>query len=95
MAAPQVSGLASLLRGIKPLSPDQTESLMKTSSKDLGSTGWDIYFGNGLIQVRDAILRLLNSLGGSGHEEQGDETPAPITYPTMTPTMTPTLTYLP
>jgi subtilisin family serine protease len=95
MAAPQVSGLASLLRGITSLSPDQTEILMKSTSKDLGSTGWDMYFGNGLIQVRDAILRLLNSLGGSGHEDPAEENPAPTTFPTFTPTMTPTMTPTP
>jgi subtilisin family serine protease len=95
MAAPQVSGLASLLRGITSLSPDQTESLMKSTSKDLGSTGWDIYFGNGLIQVRDAILRLLNSLRETGHKESKGENSTPVIYPTFTPTMTPTMTPTP
>jgi subtilisin family serine protease len=94
MAAPQVSGLASLLKGIYPITPDQTESIIKSTSKDLGESGWDKYFGNGLIQVRDAILWLLNGLRSSEKQEQNDENekPTPVSYPTFTPTFTPTMT---
>jgi subtilisin family serine protease len=99
MAAPQVSGLASLLKGISPMTPDQTESIIKSTSKDLGPSGWDIYFGNGLIQVRDAILRLLNGLRPSWKPEKPDKEPTPVSYPTfiptMTPTMTPTIAFMP
>jgi subtilisin family serine protease len=62
MAAAHVTGLASLLRGISPLKSDQIEKTMKSTSKDLGTTGWDQYFGSGLIQVKNALKYLFNIL---------------------------------
>ncbi len=99
MAAPQVAGLASLLRGLHPLTNDQTESIIKSASKDLGTTGWDMYFGNGLIQVRESMIQLYLYLRGYNQSEPAEEDEAPTVFPTfnptMTPTMTPTPTFLP
>jgi subtilisin family serine protease len=92
MAAPHVAGLAALLEGIHPLTPVQVESFMYSTSRDLGTPGWDAYFGNGLIQVKDAILKLLNALFPVHREEPQDENPPSIPMPTRTPTFTPTPT---
>jgi cell wall-associated protease len=93
MAAPHVTGLASLLEGISPLTPVQTEKIMKSTARDLGTKGWDEFFGSGIIRVRNAILRLLASLLPVHEEKSADENPTPAWYPTFTPTptMTPTL----
>jgi subtilisin family serine protease len=89
MAAAQVSGLASLLNGIYPLTPAQVKTTIQSSSKDLGTTGWDVYFGSGLIKVREAILQLLAWLHPAHYEEpQEEELPTPVFYPTFTPTPT-------
>lgn len=92
MAAAHVTGLASLLRGISPLKSDQIEKTMKSTSKDLGTTGWDQYFGSGLIQVKNALKYLFNILFPPHREEPADEQPPRVIYPTFTPTMTPTIT---
>lgn len=89
MAAAQVSGLASLLNGIYPQSPAQIKTTIENSSKDLGTSGWDEYFGSGLIKVREAILQLLAWLHPPRQQEpQEEEAPTPVFYPTFTPTPT-------
>ena len=55
MAAPFVSGLAAVLAGYVSL--DGVEQILEASAFDLGSAGWDIYYGSGLIQA-DAALRI-------------------------------------
>ncbi len=95
MAAPQVAGLASLLRGLHPLTNDQTESIIKNASKDLGTTGWDMYFGNGLIQVRESMVQLYLYLRGYNQSEPAEEDQTPTVFPTFMPTMTPTMTPTP
>jgi subtilisin family serine protease len=95
MAAPHVTGLASLLEGISPLTPVQTEKIMKSTARDLGTKGWDEFFGSGIIRVRNAILRLLASLLPVHEERSADESPTPAWYPTFTPTPTMTSTLFP
>jgi serine protease len=50
MAAPHVSGLAALLYAAGYTTPDQIRQRMINGAKDLGSPGWDQYYGHGLIQ---------------------------------------------
>lgn len=93
MAAPQVTGLASLLKSIRPMTPAQIKTTIETTSKDLGANGWDQYFGNGLIQVRHAIEWLMGRLkAASSRPDPEEDTPPAIVYPTFTPTFTPTIT---
>jgi thermitase len=58
MAAPFVSGLAAILRGL-PLgtSPEVVTWQMQATAQDLGTAGWDEAYGSGLIQM-DAAIRL-------------------------------------
>ena len=59
MAAPFVSGLASILRGFPGSgSPANLAWAIKSTALDLGVPGRDIYYGDGLIQM-DAAIQLL------------------------------------
>lgn len=50
-AAPYVAALAALLRSVKPdLKGSQIKALIEENSQDLGASGFDEEYGNGLIQ---------------------------------------------
>jgi thermitase len=56
MAAPHVSALAGLIRSINPdLRNTEVMEIIKTTTIDLGERGKDIYFGEGLIDIVDAL----------------------------------------
>ncbi|MEH7158373.1 S8 family serine peptidase [Neobacillus drentensis] len=56
MAAPMVSGIAALVRSKNPfLSPSQVEAILKKSTIDLGSKGWDDEYGYGRIDAYKAV----------------------------------------
>ena len=87
MAAPHVSGVAALLiaKGIAT-TPDQVRAVLTSTAKDLGSPGWDPYYGYGLVQAAAA-------LGWNGTLP----TPTPTTpsgpAPSPTPSPTPASDY--
>ena len=55
-SAPAVAGVAALLKEAFPqMTPADFREILKVSSKDLGRTGYDIYYGWGLVQAPDAI----------------------------------------
>jgi len=61
MAAAHASGLGALFWSRQlPYSQNQIRFLMQTSSEDLGSLGWDPYFGYGRINA----LRILQTRTG-------------------------------
>jgi subtilisin family serine protease len=50
------SGLAALLSGLKPAAtPNQIETLIEDSAVDGGTAGFDVYFGEGRIDVKQAV----------------------------------------
>lgn len=57
MSAPQVSGLAAILRGIPGVGPDKARQLIRSTALDIGDPGWDALTGYGLIQMDAAIQR--------------------------------------
>lgn len=64
MASPHVAALAGLIRSVNPdLSNEEVMELMRVSANDLGSSGKDIYFGYGEIDVNKA-LNAAASYGG-------------------------------
>ncbi len=72
-ATPFVSGLAALIWSINPsLTPDQVQQIIQTTAVDLGTTGWDQYYGWGRINARAAI-------------ESQIILPAPTLYPISNP----------
>ena len=55
MATPHVSGVAALLYSDGVKAPDDIRNALESTAVDLGSTGWDIYYGYGLINAYDAL----------------------------------------
>ena len=81
MAAPHVSGVAALIiaKGIAT-TPDQVRAVLTSTAKDLGSPGWDPYYGYGLVQAAAA-------LGWNGTLPTATPTsPGPSPTPTPSPT---------
>jgi len=59
MASPHVAGLAALLRSYAPgMTSSEVEALIKQTTDDLGSAGWDQYYGYGRINARRALERI-------------------------------------
>ncbi|MBI4410663.1 MAG: S8 family serine peptidase, partial [Gemmatimonadetes bacterium] len=56
MASPHAAGVAALVLGKNPsLSPDQVRQILRASSDDLGTPGWDPVFGYGRVNARRAV----------------------------------------
>jgi subtilisin family serine protease len=81
MATPFVAGLAALVYARFPTyTPDQAASAILDNAQDLGSTGWDIYYGCGRIDAFQALWEgargdypvcLGTRAWSAGAEEQG------------------------
>ena len=56
MATPHVSGVAALLYSHGVTSPDNIRTALQSTATDLGATGWDIYYGYGLINAYNALM---------------------------------------
>jgi serine protease len=55
MATPHVSGVAALIYSMGVTSPDDIRNVLESSAVDLGTSGWDPYYGHGLINAYDAL----------------------------------------
>jgi len=56
MSVPHVAGLAALLWSVCPeLTNTEVRSVIESTAKDLGSPGWDPYYGYGRIDAEKAI----------------------------------------
>lgn len=56
MASPHVAGVAALILSVEPtLSPDEVESVLGSTAKDLGAPGKDTTFGWGLVDAYEAV----------------------------------------
>ncbi|MEW6378905.1 MAG: S8 family peptidase [bacterium] len=60
-AAALVSGVAALIisKSTLPLTPLQVVNTLETSATDLGTVGWDQYYGYGLVNAYLAVLRTI------------------------------------
>jgi len=85
MAAPHVAGCAALMMSANPaLGPATIESILESTAVDLGTGGWDAFFGVGRINCAAAVTQASTA-----------PTPIPATAtstPSTTPTVTPTPT---
>ena len=84
MAAPMVSGLAALIWTRFPsVTASQVAAAIQNSAEDLGSAGWDAYFGWGRIHAADA-LRSAPPAAGAARSQAGYElastVPGPAPY---------------
>jgi thermitase len=65
MAAPHVAGLAGLIKSANPdLSNKQIMSIIQDTAIDIGKSGKDIEFGNGLIDVNKALTQAVETNKG-------------------------------
>jgi subtilisin family serine protease len=65
MSTAYASGLAAILLGIPGNNaPSLVRSIMESTALDLGFSGWDGFYGNGLIQMDSAILTALSNSPG-------------------------------
>jgi serine protease len=57
MASPHVAGVAALVWAVDPgLTNTEVRNILETTAEDLGSSGWDQYFGNGLVDAYAACI---------------------------------------
>jgi serine protease len=67
MAAPHVAGVAALILAKHPSwTPDQVRYALESSATDLGTAGWDQYYGWGLLNAHAAV-------GSAGGPPTGDD----------------------
>lgn len=60
-ATPHVTGLAAIAKCIdKTIETNKFKELLITSSTDLGTSGYDIHYGYGLINFKNFIIQALN-----------------------------------
>ena len=58
MASPMVAGLVALIKAARPdLTPDEVESMIETTARDLGAGGKDPVYGAGIIDANAAVLK--------------------------------------
>lgn len=56
LSAPYVSASAALLLELNPkLNANDIKGILQSTAKDLGSAGWDIFFGAGLLDIGSAV----------------------------------------
>jgi subtilisin family serine protease len=56
MASPHVAGVAALVRATRPsLTPEQVERILESTAVDLGPSGYDTTYGNGLVDAERAV----------------------------------------
>ena len=68
MAAPHVSGVAGLIWSQNPsFSNQKVRETLKNTAKDLGSSGWDKYYGHGKVNAYASVTlgKVLSSKSGS------------------------------
>ncbi|MCR5685059.1 MAG: S8 family serine peptidase [Lachnospiraceae bacterium] len=82
MATPHVSGLAALVRLIRPSASCSTvESILRSCAQDLGTAGFDYYYGYGVPDVSALEIN-------GGGDSYITPTPRPTAVPTSQPAPT-------
>lgn len=75
MATPMVAGVCALILSANPnLSPAEVRNILESTATDLGSVGWDKYYGYGEVDALAAV----NEAGGGGTPPD-TEPPAQVT----------------
>jgi thermitase len=81
-SAPIVAGVAALVMSVNPsLTGSQVQDVVKQSADDLGTSGWDVYFGWGRVNAARAV-----TMAGGAPQPTASPTPTPIATPSPTPT---------
>ncbi len=59
-ASPITAGVAALVKAANPnLTPSQVEVVLEDSAVDLGTAGWDVYYGHGQVDAHAAVQAAL------------------------------------
>ncbi len=70
MAAPYVSGVAALIFSIRPSINNSTaRTILRNSTFDLGSSGWDMYYGYGMICAHCAVLNAMTDISENNQNQ--------------------------
>ena len=70
-ACPMVSGAAALILSINPfLKRTEVEEILFSTAKDLGTQGWDQYYGYGKLDVFSACSAALRTIGEEFYAEE-------------------------
>ncbi len=71
-SCPTAAAVAGLIMSANPnLTVTEVENILESSANDLGSTGWDIYYGHGRVNANAAVQMAMNgSSGGGGGDTQ-------------------------
>ncbi|WP_433744972.1 S8 family peptidase [Falsibacillus pallidus] len=70
MASPVVAGVVSLIKSKYPdLKPFQVEALLEKTAKDLGAKGYDLKYGNGLVDPVKALQYDIKKLPAMGDHD--------------------------
>jgi subtilisin family serine protease len=63
-SAPITAGVAALVMAANPsLTPAQVEKILFSTAKDLGTAGYDIYFGHGRVDAAAAVTAAVSTTG--------------------------------
>lgn len=66
LSTPQVAGVAALILSRNPnLNNGQVRDIIQTTASDLGSPGWDPFYGFGQVDAYRAVLRARPAAGGA------------------------------
>jgi serine protease len=85
MAAPHVAGVIALMKAVDPdLTPADLDTLLSSGllTEDLGQSGRDDSFGNGLIDAQQAVQQAILLTGGSSLPVVFSVTPATLYFGT-------------
>ncbi len=59
LATPHVTAAIALIKELKPSSDlEEIKEILKSTSEDLGDAGYDVYYGNGLLNIKGIIKNL-------------------------------------
>jgi thermitase len=73
VASPVTAGVYALMMAVQPgLQPSQLDSDLFSTAKDLGASGWDQYYGSGLVQADAAVQAAMSTV-------TSDTTPPTVT----------------
>ena len=90
-SCPTAAAVAGLIMSANPnLTPSQVENILESSANDLGSTGWDIYYGHGRVNANAAVQMAMSGSSGGGGGGGGGDTQNPsvsITSPSKNSTV--------
>jgi thermitase len=64
LAAPVTAGIYALMFSANPaLTPTQADNLLFSTADDLGTAGWDMYYGHGRVNAEKAVAAALATIG--------------------------------